>query len=47
MRNKFVAQALGLADVSTSKARTALCMQCHSRGTKKLDLSAPVHPVKK
>jgi hypothetical protein len=47
MRNRFVALALGLVDVSTPKARTALCMQCHSRTTKKLDLTAPVHPVKK
>jgi hypothetical protein len=47
MRNRFAALALGLADLSTPKARTALCMTCHSRMTKKLDLSAPVHPVKK
>jgi hypothetical protein len=47
MRNRFVALALGLADLSTPKARTTLCMTCHSRSTKKLDLTAPVHPVKK
>jgi hypothetical protein len=47
MRNRFAALALGLADLSTSKARTALCMTCHSRMTKKLDLSTPAHPVKK
>jgi hypothetical protein len=48
MRNRFVAQALGLTDVSTEKARTAVCMQCHAtRMTAKLDLKALVHPVKK
>ncbi|HUS27489.1 MAG TPA: multiheme c-type cytochrome [Kofleriaceae bacterium] len=47
MRNAFAAKALGLADLSTPKARTAVCMTCHSRMTKKLDLSAPVHPVAK
>ncbi|NVB81843.1 MAG: hypothetical protein HOV81_25910 [Kofleriaceae bacterium] len=48
MRNKVAAQALGLADLSTPKARTALCMQCHARATKgePFDPAAPVHPVK-
>jgi hypothetical protein len=48
MRNRFAALALGLADLSTPKARAAACMQCHSRATKSraFDPSAPVHPVK-
>lgn len=48
MRNKVAAQALGLADLSTPKARAALCMQCHARMTKDrpFDPSAPVHAVK-
>ncbi len=47
MRDGPVARALGLADLSTPKARTALCMECHARpirGTP-LDPTAPVHPV--
>jgi len=49
MRNPVAAQALGLNDVSTPKARAALCMQCHSRSTssRAFDPNAPVHPVKK
>jgi hypothetical protein len=45
MRNPPVARALGLADLSTPKARTALCMQCHSRMTtsKPFDATAKVH----
>jgi hypothetical protein len=47
MRNRFAAEALGLADISTEKARTALCMTCHAtRLSKKFDPKAPVHPVK-
>lgn len=48
MRNKVAAHALGLADLSTSKARTALCMQCHARTTtdRPFDPAAPVHAVK-
>lgn len=48
MRNRVAAQALGLVDVSTPKARAALCMQCHARQTKgrPFDPTAPVHPVK-
>jgi hypothetical protein len=47
MRNRFVAQALGLVDVATEKTRTALCMQCHAtRISSKFDPKAPVHPVK-
>lgn len=49
MRNLALSRALGLADLSTPKARTALCMQCHSRPTRgrTLDLTRPVHPVSK
>lgn len=48
MRNRTAALALGLADLSTPKARAALCMQCHARSTKSrpFDTNAPVHPVK-
>jgi Cytochrome c554 and c-prime len=48
MRNRTAALALGLVDLATPKARTALCMQCHSRPTtsRAFDPSAPVHPVK-
>jgi hypothetical protein len=48
MRNRTAALALGLADLSTPKARTAMCMQCHARMTKAraFDPSAPVHTVK-
>src|SRR5690606_9729001 len=47
MRTRTVALALGLADLSTPKARAALCMQCHARSTKSrpFDTNAPVHPV--
>lgn len=47
MRDLPLSRSLGLADLSTPKARTALCMQCHSRPTRgrTLDLSKPVHPV--
>jgi hypothetical protein len=48
MRTPFVAQALGLADLSTPNARTALCMQCHAtRINATFDPKAPVHAVKK
>jgi hypothetical protein len=48
MRNKTVAFALGLADLSTPAARTKLCMQCHTRATtsRPFDANAPVHPTK-
>ena len=47
MRDRPVALALGLADLATTKARTALCMQCHARPTtaSAFDPTAPVHPV--
>lgn len=47
MRNRTVALALGLADLSTPKARAAVCVQCHARATtsRPFDPSAPVHPV--
>ena len=49
MRNRVAAQALGLVDLSTPKARGAVCMQCHARTTtsRPFDPNAPVHPVKK
>ncbi len=45
MRNPPVSRALGLADLSTPKARTALCLQCHARATtsKPFDVTAKVH----
>ncbi len=45
MRNPPVARALGLADVSTPKARAAVCAQCHGRPLrgKVFDPTAPVH----
>lgn len=45
MRDKPVALALGLADLSTQKARTALCMSCHARMTREraFDPMAKVH----
>lgn len=48
MRDPPVARALGLVDLSTPKARAAVCMQCHTRqvsGTT-FDPTAPVHPKK-
>ena len=47
MRDHPVALALGLADLSTPKARSALCLQCHARATtgRAFDPAAPVHPV--
>lgn len=49
MRNRVASLALGLVDVSTPKARAAVCMQCHSRPTssRPFDPTLPVHPVKK
>lgn len=48
MRDLPVARALGLADLSTPKARAALCAQCHARPTRgtPFDPTQPVHPVK-
>jgi hypothetical protein len=45
MRNLPVARALGLIDLSTPKARAALCAQCHARPTRGsvFDSNAPVH----
>ena len=47
MRSPQVARALGLVDVSTPKARAAVCAPCHARGTKDapFDPAAPVHPT--
>ena len=47
MRNGVVARSLGLVDVSTPKARAAVCAQCHIRSTRgKFDPTQPVHPPK-
>jgi hypothetical protein len=48
MRNKFASQALGLADLSTTRARAAVCAACHSRAlsSRPFDPTASVHPVK-
>ncbi|MDQ3369284.1 MAG: cytochrome c family protein, partial [Myxococcota bacterium] len=47
MRDAPVAKALGLVDMSTPKARAAVCAGCHSRSTKltPFDPAAPVHPT--
>ena len=47
MRDRPVALALGLADVSTPKARAAVCAPCHRASTRgaAFDPGAPVHPV--
>lgn len=49
MRDRPVALALGMTDVSQPKQRAALCATCHARRTtaKPFDPTAPVHPVKK
>lgn len=49
MRNRIAATALGMADVSTPKARAAVCAQCHGRTTRSrpFDPVAPVHTVKR
>lgn len=48
MRNRVAALALGLADLSTPKARAELCRTCHARSTRSraFDPTAAVHPVK-
>ncbi len=47
MRDRPVALALGLVDVSTPKLRAELCMTCHARATssRPFDPSAPVHAI--
>ena len=49
MRSPVVARALGLVDLSTPKARAAVCAQCHARPTRAtpFDPAAPVHPLRK
>lgn len=49
MRNPPVARALGLVEVSTPKARAAICAPCHARPTRGVpfDPTAPVHPIGK
>ncbi len=46
MRDRPVALALGLTDVSTAKARSAVCIACHVRAIsdKPFDDTVPVHP---
>jgi hypothetical protein len=46
MRDRPVALALGLSDVSTPRARAAVCAPCHRRSTRgtPFDPTAPVHP---
>jgi hypothetical protein len=46
MRDRPVAAALGLAEVSTPAARAAVCAPCHRRATRgtPFDPTAPVHP---
>ncbi|HTR52546.1 MAG TPA: multiheme c-type cytochrome [Kofleriaceae bacterium] len=47
MRDHPLALALGLADLSTPKARAALCASCHARATtgRAFDPTTAVHPV--
>ncbi|HEX2685170.1 MAG TPA: multiheme c-type cytochrome [Kofleriaceae bacterium] len=47
MRDRPVALALGLSDVSTPAARAAICVPCHLRTTRgtPFDPRAPVHPA--
>jgi len=47
MRDRPVALALGLADVSTPRARAAVCAPCHRAVTRgaAFDPTAPVHAV--
>ncbi len=49
MRDRPVALALGMTELSTPSARAALCATCHARRTtaRPFDPAAPVHPVKK
>lgn len=47
MRDRPVALALGLAELSTPAARAALCLRCHARATTsaRFDPTAAVHTV--
>jgi hypothetical protein len=47
MRDRPVASALGLVDVSTPKSRAAVCAGCHRAATRAtpFDPMAPVHPT--
>jgi hypothetical protein len=49
MRDRPLALALGLADLSDPKARAARCALCHARATtsRVFDPTGPVHPVRK
>jgi len=48
MRDRPVALALGMTDVSTPKLRAQLCAGCHARMTRArpFDPTAPVHAIK-
>ena len=47
MRDRPVALALGMTDVSTPALRAAVCASCHARATRErpFDPTAPVHAV--
>ena len=47
MRDRPLARALGLVDLSTPELRAALCASCHARTTtsRSFDPTAPVHEV--
>jgi len=49
MRDRPVARALGLADLSTPQLRAAVCASCHARATTSavFDPTAPVHAIQK
>ena len=47
MRDRPVALALGLVDLSSPRARAAVCAPCHRASTRStaFDPAAPVHPI--
>jgi Cytochrome c554 and c-prime len=49
MRDRPLARALGLADLSTPELRAASCKTCHARATTStpFDPMAPVHAIRK
>jgi hypothetical protein len=49
MRDRPLALALGLADLSTPELRAAACARCHARATsgRRFDPRAPVHAIGK
>ncbi|HUQ06895.1 MAG TPA: multiheme c-type cytochrome [Kofleriaceae bacterium] len=48
MRDRPLALALGLVDLSVPTTRTAVCARCHTSSTRlrPVDLRAPVHPTR-